>query len=88
MEQEFAKMMIEQMKSGIGEDNTNTTKNYYDSLLTNEQSLAMVNNKKGLGIQDLILDQIYPKKFRNPASYQSFVKEQNKNLQEVTHGKN
>ena len=72
LEQQFVKYMIEQMQKTIGNEKDSTALNYYKELTQNEQAKTMTESKNGMGIQDLILDEIYPKKFRNPEAVQAY----------------
>lgn len=72
LEQQFVKYMIEQMQKTIGNEKDSTALNYFKELNQNEQAKTMTESKNGMGIQDLILDEIYPKKFRNPEAVQAY----------------
>ena len=65
LEQQFVQYMVEQMQKTIGKDDNSTAMNYYKELGQKEQAKLMTETRNGMGIQDLILDEIYPKKFRN-----------------------
>jgi Rod binding domain-containing protein len=79
LEQQFAQYMIEQMQKTIGKEDDSTAMNYYKELTQKEQAKMMTESKSGMGIQDLILDEIYPKKFRNPEAVEAYnqAKQQN-----------
>jgi len=73
IEQQFVEFMVEQMHKTTGAaEESNTAMNYYNDLLYKEESNKMTEYKNGLGIQKLILDQIYPKKFRNADALAAF----------------
>lgn len=73
IEQQFVEFMVQQMHKTTGApEDTNTATNYYNDLLYKEESSRMTEHKNGLGIQKLILDQIYPKKFRNVDALTAF----------------
>ncbi len=73
IEQQFVEFMVEQMHKTTGAaEESNTSMNYYNDLLYKEESNKMTEYKNGLGIQKLILDQIYPKKFRNAEALAAF----------------
>jgi restriction endonuclease len=80
MEQQFAKYMVEQMNKSSGQSQKmDTASSYYKDLLTNEHTKALTETNNGLGIQDLILDDVYPKKFRNEAAFNAYNQHQMKN---------
>ena len=79
MEKQFAEFMINQMKKTTGESETGTGMDYYKSLLTTERAKSMTENGGGLGLQKLILDQVYPKKFRNAQAYAQYEMQANGN---------
>lgn len=76
MESQFAKLMLEQMQKSIGKNDNDTSSNYYTSLLTDERSKMLTENSKGLGIKQMILDQIYPQKMRNKINYDNYLRTQ------------
>jgi Rod binding domain-containing protein len=65
MEQQFAQYMLEQMNKSVdtNEAEDSTGMDYYKGLQTTEQAKIMA-NKDNLGLQDMILNQIYPKRLR------------------------
>ncbi len=73
IEKQFVEFMVQQMHKTTGApEDSNTATDYYNDLLYKEESNKMTEYKNGLGIQKLILDQIYPKKFRNPEALAAF----------------
>lgn len=71
MERQFLEFMISQMKNSIDRaEQPNTAMNYYESLLTEQQAKQISNQDGGLGLQQLILDQIYPQHMRAAANNQ------------------
>lgn len=79
MEKQFADFMVEQMMKTVGSETGSQAESYYRSLMNSEQSDALTKNSGGLGIQDLILDEIYPRKFRNEAALAAYNQQMNKN---------
>jgi|GEM_PF-6448568 Rod binding domain-containing protein len=75
MEQQFAEFMLQQMQKTTGSDN-DTASDYYKSLQRTEQAEQMAQTGKGLGIQDLILDQIYPKSRRSEMAHNAYKQQQ------------
>jgi Rod binding domain-containing protein len=70
MEEQFARYMLSEMEKTVIKDDeseNNTAKDFYASMLDGERAQAMTKSRggKGLGIQEMILDQIYPKRMRN-----------------------
>lgn len=68
MEQQFAEYMLSQMNKTV-EDSSDNEENsagmdFYKGLKTTEQAKIM-SQKNQLGVQEIILDQIYPKRLRN-----------------------
>lgn len=61
MEKEFAQFMISKMRDTVDKHNPDGSElNYYNSLLDSEYADVMTNQNNGLGIQELILNQISP----------------------------
>lgn len=78
MEKQFADFMVEQMMKTVGDETENQAESYYKSLMNSERSDALTKNSGGLGVQDLILDEIYPRKFRNEAAFAAYNQQLNK----------
>lgn len=70
MESQFAQLMLKEMQKTSGASNTDQATQFYQDLLVKERSDAMANN--GNGISDMILDEVYPKKFRNKANFEAY----------------
>jgi Rod binding domain-containing protein len=67
MEQQFAEYMLNQMNNTVDENASEEATpgmDYYKGLKTTEQAKIMA-QKNDLGLQNVILDQIYPKRLRN-----------------------
>ena len=80
MEQQFIEHMLQQMEKTSGTDSDSTADNYYKGLQRTERA-EMFSQLSGEGsLKDLILDQIYPEKYRNQISYDAFVKSQQQKL--------
>ncbi len=77
MEKQFADFMVEQMMKTTGSEETNQAEAYYRSLMNSERSDSLTKNGGGLGVQDLILDEIYPRKFRNEAALAAYNQQTN-----------
>jgi Rod binding domain-containing protein len=77
LEQQFVEYMLKQMNKSIGKGaSEGSAMDYYKDLQNTEQAKTLTNINNGVGIQDLILNQIYPKKFRNPQAMAAFTKDQ------------
>ena len=86
METQFLNFMISKMKNTINKNNPESSAiEYYNGLINKERSDIMAKNNGGLGIQKLILNQIYPPHLRNKASYEYFMKnlQPNANKQKI-----
>jgi Rod binding domain-containing protein len=79
MEKQFAEHMIAQMNSTVGGEEKNSAEAYYEGLMDSERAQKMVETNGGLGLQDMILDQVYPRRMRNETSFKAY---QNQNVNE------
>lgn len=81
MEQQFAEMMIEQMNrtvdSASEEEGGGMAMDYYKSLQKSERAKAMTAQNE-LGLQNMILDQIYPKRMRNEMALKQYEAQANR----------
>ena len=74
MEQQFAEYMLNEMNKAVQPSDETEDSNgmdYYKSLQTTERAKIM-SQKKTLGLQDVILDQIYPKRLRNEMALKQY----------------
>jgi Rod binding domain-containing protein len=73
MEQQFAEYMLQQMNKSVDrtENEDSTGMEYYNGLRTTEQAKIMA-QKDNLGLQNVILDQIYPKRMRNELALKQY----------------
>jgi len=77
MDSQFAKLMIQKMKATISRNEEQSTANQiYEGYLSDEYSKAMAMQNNGSGVQELILDQIYPHRYRNKITYDHYLKNQ------------
>ena len=77
MEKQFIKYMVEEMDKTISRsEQQSSSEEYYNSLLQNEFA-NKISQSDSLGIQDIILDQIYPRNQRNSFNYNNFLKNKN-----------
>lgn len=74
MEKQFVQYMVEQMNKTVDRNKEmNSAEKYYNSLLDNERTDALSKTGgKGLGIQEMVLEEIYPRKFRNKAAFEMY----------------
>ncbi|OUR92856.1 hypothetical protein A9Q84_20295 [Halobacteriovorax marinus] len=77
MEKQFIQLMVKEMKKTTqGPESTSTGMDYYMDLQSGERADAMV-KKNQVGLQDLILDKIYPEKFRNVHAFNAYKQQTN-----------
>lgn len=77
MEGQFAETMVKQMNQTIDEaPGDDTRMEYYKSLQTSERAKMMA-KQNNLGLQTVILDQIYPKRLRNEMALKQYEAQAN-----------
>jgi Rod binding domain-containing protein len=89
MEGEFIKLMLNKMQDTVGlEEEKDSATQYYQDLLLDERSKIMSKKDRGLGLQEVILNEIYPKRMRNETSYNNYLRniEHQKRNQKITLG--
>ncbi len=87
MEAQFAQYLISQMRKSIGKEGpTSQSEQFYNSMLDTERAKAMA-NKNQLGIQDTILNQIYPKRLRNEITFNHHLQKQKMALEQYRQNK-
>lgn len=81
MEQQFAEMMVEQMAKTVDEADAEggggMAMDYYKSLQKGERAKALT-EQNNLGLQNMILDQIYPKRMRNEVALKQYEAQANR----------
>ena len=80
MEQQFAEMMIDQMAKTVDEnevDGDSAGMDFYKSLQKGERAKALT-EQNNLGLQNMILDQIYPKRMRNEMALKQYEAQANR----------
>lgn len=76
MEAQFAEFMIEQMNKTVpGHAGKSSAMNIYKQLQNSQRAKVMSETGGGLGVQKVILDQVYPKRFRNKIMYENYLKQ-------------
>jgi Rod binding domain-containing protein len=73
MEQEFNRIMLDEMNKTVESDDDMAT-NYYKSLLTSEHAKIISETNGGLGVGKIILDQIYPQNLRNQEGLANYLR--------------
>ncbi len=77
MESQFAETMVKQMNQTIDENaGDDSGMDYYKSLQTSERAKMMA-KQNNLGLQNVILDQIYPKRMRNEMALKQYEAQAN-----------
>ncbi|MBI2521343.1 MAG: rod-binding protein [Bdellovibrio sp.] len=72
-EANFLKLMFDEMHKSIEHaEDPSSAEDIYQSLLTDERAKALAAHPNGVGIKNLILDQIYPQKFRSKEAYEAY----------------
>jgi Rod binding domain-containing protein len=75
LESQFSELMLTEMnKTADPAEEVSSAENIYSELLTTERAKTLSENKGGLGLQNMILDQIYPKRLRNEITYEAYEK--------------
>lgn len=79
MEQQFAEMMLDQMSKTVDESESEggMGMDYYKSLQKSERAKTMT-SQNNLGLQDMILNQIYPKRLRNEMGLRQYEAQNNR----------
>lgn len=76
MESQFAQFMLEQMQKTVHKnDPESSAERYYNSLLTQKRANKL-SERGGLGIQEMILNQVYPTRLRNKITYEAYKQQQ------------
>lgn len=67
MEAQFINHMLTELEKTVHKEKPDSqAEAYYKSLLNNERADIMAKTENGIGLKDMILDQIYPKYMRRP----------------------
>jgi Rod binding domain-containing protein len=75
MERQFIGHMIQQMQSTVKSENPDSSSTkYYKSLMDSERAGIMADTKNGIGLKDIILDQILPQHLKQQANAKDVVK--------------
>jgi len=76
MEKQFAQLMVKEMQKTAGKTSNNTADNYYRSLLSSQYAEQLGQNRGGLGVQKLLLDQLYPRRLRSKIAFDTYQRMQ------------
>jgi Rod binding domain-containing protein len=88
METQFINNLLTEMRKTVhSEEEQSHAKDYYNSLLDHERSKIMAQTENGIGLKEIILEQIVPQNFKNTAS-QNAVKMYQRNTGHVQGDKN
>lgn len=73
MEQQFVEIMLDQMEKTVDQSDLDSGQgmDYYKSLEKLERAKIMA-SQNNLGIQDMVLNQIYPKRLRNEVAFKNY----------------
>ena len=83
METQFLEYMLKKMNDTVSKSAPDSTSNnYYKSLQTSERAKLMSQLGQEGSLKNLILNKIYPEKFRNEQAFNAYQKSQQKIYQE------
>ncbi len=75
METQFSEFMLNQMRKGtLLDEDDSSSMDYYKDLMDTETAQAMAKKEKGVGIQKVILDQMYPENLRTKENFEIMEK--------------
>jgi Rod binding domain-containing protein len=80
MEQQFAEMMIDQMNKTVDDSDTESGDagmDYYKSMQKSDRAKSLT-QQNNLGLQDMILNQIYPKRMRTELGLKQYEAQTNR----------
>ncbi|MBC7712486.1 MAG: rod-binding protein, partial [Rhizobacter sp.] len=80
MEQQFAEMMIDQMNKTVEENSdgeNDAGMDYYKSMQKSDRAKSLT-QQNNLGLQDMILNQIYPKRMRTELGLKQYEAQTNR----------
>ena len=85
MEENFLNFLIEKMRQAapLTEDKS-TSMSYYKGLLDQQRAKIMADSNGGVGIQDVILRQIAPERYKAQANARTALNDISKNKEVVT----
>ena len=84
MESQYINYMLNELNKSVqSERPESAAEKYYKSLVNSERAKIMAQTDNGVGIKDLVLDQIYPQHMRRPVNVKQAMNQyqnQNQNL--------
>ena len=80
METQFIEHMLKKMQDTTGQEDISQADSYYSSLQLSERAKVLSDLSGERSLKGLILDQIYPEKYRNEIAYNAFQKSQNEKI--------
>ena len=84
MESQFADFLISEMRKTINKDEPESSaSDFYESMLDNEYAQIMSKTRGGLGLQKVILDQIYPQQSKRPSIHNNVANNINNELRKT-----
>lgn len=87
METQFINHMLGEMRKTVKSETPEAPgEAYYKSVLDYERAKLMSDTENGVGLKDLILDQIYPKNLRNPQNTSANAAQMYKKVQDLHKG--
>jgi Rod binding domain-containing protein len=80
MEAQYINYMLNEMEKTVHKEKPDSpAEKYYKSLINAERAEIMAKTENGVGIKDVILDQILPQHMRRPTNVQQAVKQYKQN---------
>jgi Rod binding domain-containing protein len=87
METQFINHMLGEMRKTVKSETPEAPgEAYYKSMLDYERSKMMADTENGVGLKDLILDQIYPQNLRNAQNTSANATQMYKKVQDMHKG--
>lgn len=81
MEAQYINHMLNELDKTIIQENPDSAaQKYYKSLIRNQRAEIMAKSENGVGIKDLILDQIYPQHMRKNINHRQAINQYQQNL--------
>lgn len=81
MEAQYINHMLNELNKTIIQENPDSAaEQYYKSLINSERAEIMAKSENGIGLKDLILDQIYPQHMRQKIPAQNIVNQYQLNV--------
>jgi len=76
LEKQFYNLLLNEMEKTVEKtEPQSTAEEYYNSLLSDKHAEIFSQNPNNNGIKDLILNEVYPQRFRSKAVFEHYNKE-------------